>query len=901
VDGLFRAVTEHGGALIVRGDVGTGKSALLRAGARRAAERGMLVLTAAGVPSEAHLPFAGLHQLLRPVLGAADHLPRPQGDALAAAFGLNHGGASDLFTTALAVLDLLAEVSERAPVLVVAEDAHWLDSSTADVLAFVARRLHSEAVVLLAELRDGVESPLDRAGLPELRLEPLDAQQAGALLDRRAAGLAAPVRERLLATAAGNPLALVELPVAWASGGDDERPPMPSWLPLTTRLEQAFAARVSDLPIATRRLLLVAAVDDAGVLAEVLSAASTLADAELTVEDLAPAVSARLVSISGTDLRFRHPLVRTAICQAASTAQRHAAHAALAGVLGGQPDRRAWHRAASSVGPDEEVAGELDAAAASAQRRGAISVAQAALERAAQLSEDPRRRSERLLDAADMAFELGLHDAVGRLLQEADPLQLDPLQNTRLAWRREMIQGGLWSGASRIGAFVEIAERLRRDGATDLALDALLTVALRCWWSNPDQETRELLVAAAERIDVPPDSPQMLAILGLAAPVERGGVVVERMARLRPGAVTDPLEALQLGRAATAVGTFDRAAAYLETAVEALRGQGRLGLLAQALVHQAWGAAHIGNWRLAVAAAEEAERLAGETSQPRWVAAGRLAGATVAGMRGDDERAESLAAAAEEVLLPMGANPMLSLVALARGAAALGDGRHDDAHDHLRRIFDPSDVAFHPFVRGWAIADLVEAAVHTGHEDEARAALQDLEPLAGATRDALVNAGVRCARALLAGDREADALFRAGLGEELRSWPFLRARLLLAHGTWLRRRRRVARSRAPLREAREAFDALGAIPWAERARQELRASGETSRRREPDRRDELTPQELQIAQMAADGLTNREIGRRLYLSHRTVSTHLYRMFPKLGVTARSELRSALEGARPGEG
>ncbi|MEA2284250.1 MAG: hypothetical protein QOJ21_293, partial [Solirubrobacteraceae bacterium] len=684
----------------------------------------------------------------------------------------------------------------------------------------------------------------------------------------------------------------------WASGDDDDQAPMPSWLPLTTRLEQAFAARVSDLPVATRTVLLIAAVDDGGVVAEVLSAATALAGGdELTVDDLAPAVSARLISVAGAALRFRHPLVRSAIRQAASTAQRHAAHAVLAEVLAGQPDRRAWHRAASSIGPDEEVATGLDAAAASAQRRGAITVALAALERAAQLSEVPARRSERLLDAADMAFELGRHDVVGRLLQEAEPLDLDPLQNARLAWRREMAQGGLWSGASRIPPFVEIAERLRRDGATDLALDALHTVALRCWWSNPEDETRELLVSTAERIGVPPDSPQLLAILALAAPVERGAVVVRRMARLHADEVSDPLEALHLGMAGTAVGTFDRAAAFLEAAVEGLRGQGRIGVLAQALVHQAWGAVHIGNWQLAVAAADEADRLAGGTSQPRWLAAGRLAGATVAGLRGDQERADSLAAAAEELLLPTGASPMLSLVALARGAAALSDGRHDAAHDHLRRIFDPADSAFQPFIRGWAIADLAEAAMHTGAEDEARAAMLALQPLAGATTDALVNAGIRCAGVLLAtGDEEAEALFRAGGGDDLRPWPFLRARLLLTHGTWLRRRRRVAESRAPLREAREAFDALGAIPWSERARRELRASGETSRRREPDRRDDLTPQELQIARMAADGLTNREIGRRLYLSHRTVSTHLYRMFPKLGVTARSELRAALRAS-----
>jgi DNA-binding CsgD family transcriptional regulator len=292
-------------------------------------------------------------------------------------------------------------------------------------------------------------------------------------------------------------------------------------------------------------------------------------------------------------------------------------------------------------------------------------------------------------------------------------------------------------------------------------------------------------------------------------------------------------------------------------------------------------------------AAEEAVRLAEETVQPRWVAAVRPVQAVLAGLRGDEEAADALAAEAEQVLLPMAAHPMLALVQFARGITALGAGRHADAFDHLNRIYDPADIAYHPFVRGWAIAELTEAAVHTGREDAARAEAAALEPVLVRTRSPLLAAGLQCARPMLAADDAAEAAFQDGLAADLARWPLHRARLLLAYGVWLRRRRRVAESRAPLRGAREAFDALGAVPWGERARQELRASGEASRRRTPDAWDELTPQELQIAQMAAEGLTNREIGQRLYLSHRTVGSHLYRIFPKLGVTARGELRMAL--------
>ena len=383
--GLLDHVDGSGGALVVSGEPGIGKSALLLAASRRASDRQMLVLTATGVQTEARLPFAGLHQLLQPVLGELGRLAAPQRDAMLTAFGLTDAAAPDLFLTALAALNLLAESAAGAPVLVVAEDAQWLDHSTSDALTFVARRLEFEPIVLLAAIRDGFESPFNAAGLPALHLEALPAPAAAALLDSRAPGLPEPVRERLLDEAAGNPLALLELPAALADLGGDAR--LPAWLPLTTRLERAFAARVSDLPAPTRTALLVAALNDSPLLSEVLEAVSELGDAGLSVDVLEPAVAARLVEIGDTEFRFCHPLMRTAIRHDASISQRHAAHAALATVLASQPERRVWHRAASVIGPDEQVAGELEAAAARAQRRGGTAVAVSALRRAAALSD----------------------------------------------------------------------------------------------------------------------------------------------------------------------------------------------------------------------------------------------------------------------------------------------------------------------------------------------------------------------------------------------------------------------------------------------------------------------------------------------------------------------------------
>jgi DNA-binding CsgD family transcriptional regulator len=891
LDDLFDHVHDHGGSLVVSGDPGIGKSALLREASARARERGMLILMATGVPSEAQLPFAGLHQLLQPVLGQISTLAAPQRDAMRAAFGLADGAAPDLFLTALAALDLLAESAARAPVLVVAEDAHWLDRSTCDVLAFVARRLEFDPILLISAIRDGFESPLGDAGLPALHLEALPGPAAEALLDSGVPGLPAAVRERLLDEAAGNPLALVELPAALLRLGTGAW--LPAWLPLTTRLERAFATRVSDLPAATRTALLVAALNDSSMLSEVLGAAALLAGAGLTVDVLAPAVSARLVEIDETEFRFRHPLMRAAIHQKASVSQRHAAHAALADVLDGQPDRRVWHRAASVVGPDTRVARELEAVAVAAQRRGTTIVAVSALQRAATLS-DGRHRIGLLLRAAELAFELGRQDLVLGLLREAEPLDLGPREQARVAWIRESFADGIPGDAQKVRSLAEIAASAGGEGDSDLALKLLYGAALRCWWADPGPAARDEVVGAAERLDVDLRDPRRLAILAFAAPIERGAAVIDRLSRPGPAAGADAAAARFVGNAAMAVGAFDVAAACLAASAAGLRAQGRLGLLARALALQAWSAVHLADLGAAIPAAEEGRRLAEETNQPLVMATAQAVQALLAALRGDQEAAEALAAQAEQICVPVGASGVLAAAQLARGLAALGGGRPADALGHLRRIHDPADPAYHLAVRCFTIGDLADAARRSGDPGGIRIFMDEMETAARKTPSPALHAGLRYARALLAKDAEADALFGTALRSDMSTWPFLRARVQLAYGEWLHQQRRDAASRAPLRAAREAFDALGVIPWAERARQQLRATGERSRPRTPGARDQLTPQELQIAQLAAEGLSNREIAQMVYLSHRTVSSHLYRAFPKLGITSRMELPGVLE-------
>jgi DNA-binding CsgD family transcriptional regulator len=424
-------------------------------------------------------------------------------------------------------------------------------------------------------------------------------------------------------------------------------------------------------------------------------------------------------------------------------------------------------------------------------------------------------------------------------------------------------------------------------GKTELAEYTLQNAALRYWYGNPDQSDRDQIVAAAESLGMAPDHPALLFVLALADPVGQGGLVLERLSKIAVPA--DPEAAQMAGAAAQAVWAHALSIRFLTPAVAGLRAMGALGTLAQTLVMQAWGCVHVANPPLALSAAEEAETLARETGQPRWVAAATLATASIAAMRGESSAAEILATEVERIVLPAGANPMLALVCFARARAALADGRNVDAYDHASRIFDESDLAYHPFLSGWAVADLAEAAAAVGANEEARALIAPVEAIEAKMHGPLLRAELSVARALLADDSQAPDVFAEALAAIEASWPYHRGRLMLAHGSWLRRHRHVAESRRPLRAARDLFDTLGFEPAAERARRELRASGETSRRRVPEAWDQLSPQELQIARMAADGLTNREIGQQLYLSHRTVASHLYRVFPKLGVTSRAQL------------
>ena len=889
VQDLINRAASQGSAIVVRGEAGIGKSSLLAEAAAYARERGMQVLSTAGAQSETHLPFAALHQLLRPIMDGMSDLEPVQRAALSSAFGLTEPVAPNLFMVGLAVLELIADAATRSPVFVVADEAQWLDSSSCETLAFVARRIHAEPIVIAFGVRDGVENHIDGTGIPQLHLDGLDSASSMSLLNANAPGLSPQVRALVLDYAAGNPLALLELPTAL----DRDLTHLATPLPLSQRLERAFHAQVSDLHPPLSTLLLLAAIDPEGTVAEVLKAGESILQRPLSVDSFAAAQAQRLIVIEDQRLRFRHPLLRSAVYQAAGEGARRQAHAALGHILKSDPDRRAWHRAAAAVGPDESCAQDLITAAENAERRGALDVAVAALGRAAALAVDPRRRAARLVEAAEIAFGADRgQEIAARLLASVNLADLDPARRALFAWLQDAY-GPSWSGSEQIGSFVHAADEARSSGDSSLALRLFSQVALRIWWSNLDGLTRALVVGALDRLKVERDDPHLLMSLAMAAPVERGAILLEPVRRLTAAPVTDPMTAVVLGQAAQALGIFDLSHRMFSSATPILRRQARPLLLAQALAEQAWAAVHLGNIASGLPVAREAVDLATEIGLHRWAPAARLAEATLTALRGDFERAESQTADAESVLVPMGAKPLLALVAVARGRNALLRGDHLVAYEDLKRISDPKDIAYHTYVRLWVVADLVEAAVQSGHEKEAQACIRTLEPIAAQSRSPILEIGLRFARALVASDREAESLYQAAITEDT-SLPLMVARSQLAYGIWLRRQRRIAESRAPLRAARDTFQAIGASPLVERAQSELRASGENSPRRFPRASDRLTPQELQIAQMAAAGMSNREIGQNLFLSHRTVGFHLYRLFPKLGITSRNQLRSALE-------
>jgi DNA-binding CsgD family transcriptional regulator len=893
---LLAGVPERGAALLLRGPVGSGKSALLADASARAEANGMRALRVSGVRQEADVAFAGLHRLIRPFAG---QIPPPtvelKCDALFTDLAKKECAAPDTIPVAVATLKLFAAAAKEGPLLVAVDDTQWLDPATACVLGFVARRLHPEPVALLIAVRDGDSTPLVDAGLPVLHVANLDGQSSAALLDARAPGLRSAVRARVLSAAAGNPLALVELPLA-AESLPVRNFALPEQPLLTDRLTQVLLEPFFRLPGATQALLLVASADDHLPPNEVRAAAALLDKrVPVSLDDFRPAMTSGLIEHDNPHVRFRNPLLPAAIYQAAGMQTRDCVHAALATTLTCQPHRRAWHQAVSTTVPDEAVAVELELVSQATPVSRANNLGLAAIERAAELTPEGPRRHHRLLCAAELALEMGGPDRASRLLHKIDPARCEPLDRARIGMAQGTIEPGLLVGPNAVSFLLESADLASSAANPDLALRLLEAAALHAWWADLGPQVGNEVIAGTERVPISKGEPRVMSIRAIAQPGAHSAPLYEAASRIAAH-TCDISVAYSLGSALHIVGAVDLSAEFLAVAVVGLRTEGRMWRLAQALAHQAWNTIYIGDWNTAMAAAEESAHLARDTNQPLWEAMALTARSMLGAIRGDGDAAQTVLRA-EAIALPLKARAVLCDLQAVRAVAASGAGRYDEACDHLIRVFDPHDPAHHSLQSVWCIGEFAEAAAYAGRLADAHAPLARCEEMAHQRQSTRLDVGLAYALPLLKNDATTESRFQHSLSAQLTTWPFYRARLLLQYGTWLRRRRRIAGARMPLRSARDSFVALGAGPWAERTRQELRAARE-AHNREPAKWWQLTEQEQQIAKMAAEGLSNREIAQSLYISPRTVGSHLYKIFPKLGIASRAQLAVAIGNLAP---
>ena len=816
--------TVAGGALVLAGEPGIGKSSLLSAAESFAHEQGHRVLRADGVESEAQLPYAGLHQLLRPLMAEMKQLPAIERDALLAALGLQAGNPPETYLVAMATIELLSVMDSDGPVSVFVDDVQWLDPQTQEALAFIIRRATEGRFLVLGAMRSGYTSPVLGVDAAVMDVGALDATASQKVLQMHAGDLSDADVGWVRREARGNPLALVELPAICR--GRKGAPTEWQQTTLPTRLERAFVQRFNELDQVGRDALLVAAVDSSDDLDEIISASSAFAGAPRGLADFEPAIDAGLVSVQRHRLTFRHPLVRSAIVQAEPMSRRHRAHAAMAEVLTDEPYRQTWHLAQSIVGPDDEVADALEDNTTVALQRGAVMSAIRDLERSAQLTTCAARRGHRLLTAAEHAFALGRADLVDHFVQAAARTDLADLDWARVQWLREIFNDGVPGDASRVMELCDVAELSAAAGDADLALNLLLGAALRCWWADTGPAARARVVAVAESLQGVASDPRYLATLGVAEPVLRGTVVVEALR-----AIDDSLDADSarlLGMAAHAVGDEPRAADLLERAEDELRAQGRLGTLAQALSMAVIVRLDLGQWQAADAASAEGLTLARDTGQPIWTSGTTVCAARAQGLRGNTDRAFELAEQAERSANRQRLNDLLSCVQVARGLAWFGEEQYLDAYDAFRRAFSRSDPSFHERERFGAVMFLAEAARRCGRTADAAAVLAELEEVALVTSSPVLHVQLPYARAVLADDDVVtEALFEGALCQDLTRWPWVRSRTHLAYGEWLMLQGRNDDARTHLATAEAHFAQIGAMPWLRLAQRGLRECGPT--------------------------------------------------------------------------
>lgn len=876
---------------MLQGAAGTGKSALLDHAAELA--DGCRVVRAVGVESEMELPFAGLHQLCADLLDGLDGLPGPQREALETAFGLVSGPQPDRFLISLATLSLLSNAAEPSPLLCLVDDAHWLDRSSAQVLAFVARRLNAEAVVLIFAVRDSLE-PEELAGLPHLQIEGLPDEHARELL---ASSFGAPlddrVRERILAEARGNPLALLELPRAVSpaklAGGFG----LPGGAPLQSRIERSFLGRVQQLPLATRRFLLLAAAEPTGDPDLLWRSAAEL---EIPIEAVAPALGDGMLNV-GARVAFRHPLLRSAIYGAAAAEDRRAVHQALAAATDAEadPDRRAWHRARAALGPDEDIASELERSAGRAQARGGVAAAAAFLQRAVELTMDPGKRARRALEAAAAKQLAGAPDAALALLSTAGEGPLEEFERAMVSRLYGQLLLDLRRAGDAVPLLLEAARRLESLDpglARETYLEALRAASVA---GRLGGGVREVAIAARSAPPRPgPRESMDLLLDGLAIRFTDGyaasaEALKEALDALRDeGARADvSVRWPWIGRRVAPDLLDDETWHAITTRnVQITREVGAVAVLPLALNAHALLLCCEGQLDAAAAVIEDADEIAEATGAQPVV----IAKVLLAGCRGDERQSMALIEASEAAAVERREGVILTFGEYARALLLNARGQHAEALAPARSAAERDELMLSVL----SLPELVEAASRSGRHELAATAVERLSERTQAAGTELALGIEARARALVAEPEVAEDRYREAierLGRSRFTLDLARGRLLF--GEWLRREHRRIDARAELRRAHEMFESMGAQGFAARARRELLATGETVRARTPETIDELTAQETQIAQLARDGLSNPEIGARLFISPRTVQYHLRKVFAKLEISSRTELIRAL--------
>ncbi|KQW50964.1 LuxR family transcriptional regulator [Nocardioides sp. Root1257] len=895
----------HGAArcVVVRGEPGVGKSALVED--LVSASGDVTVLRTQGVQAEAPLAFAALHRLLLPLTRLREGLPAPQERALRVAFGEEDGPSVEPFLVAVATLSLLSAAAEEQTVLCVVEDAHWLDAATSDALLFCARRLGADRVLLVFSLRDDAGS-FHPGGLDELVMTGLEDNASRELLGQRVGGVLAPgVADRLVQETGGNPLALLELPPALTASQLEGAAPLPEQLPLSSRVEAAFLDRSRALPTPTQTALLVVAADDTGDLTTVRRAVRALGVAEEAVEE---AVASGLLVADAQTLRVRHPLVRSAVYQAATGTQRRAVHLALADALtvAGDADRATWHRASAAEGPDLKLVAALQDVGARAARRGAYASALAAYERAAALTTDSAQQAALTFAAARNAWASGQAEHARTLALAARQSAVDPVLLADIARLLGRVEVNLGSAVDAHRIFVETARTVSAFDQPKALEMAVAAAIMRTYGADSGARLADCDVDAEPVEGNDPRTlvlKQLFVAMTLAAEHDWAGATSALDVGLEAGDEVVDLDVLgNLGNAALQLGADAAQQHFYALTLSRARDTGAVLTVVYALHRLCFGYLVAGDWPAVRSSAQEALNLA-ETVGQRQLRTPALAWLTLLAARQAGDDFDTLLTEVDEATAtyPLGilGDPVHDLVRWAKGARAADAGDASGALHHLSRLRVPA-------LTRMAAVDRTDAAVRAGAIDTARRWVDELAPFADATGRPWALGAVAYGRAMttqtasetdsppdmgadgLANDP--DTLFREALAQYATAGrPFDEARTHLAYGEWLRRAQRRVDAREHLRRATETFADLRAVPLTERANAELRASGETARKRDPSTLVDLTPMELKVAQLVSTGLSNKDVAAQIWVSPRTVAFHLRNVFAKAGISSRGEL------------